>query len=30
VEDERIYEGVKTNFKCVEKLLSRVEEAFLS
>jgi uncharacterized protein YutE (UPF0331/DUF86 family) len=29
VEDERIYEGVKTNFKCVEKLLSRVEEAFL-
>jgi len=30
VEDERIYGGVKTNFKCVEGLLSRVEEAFLS
>jgi len=30
VEDERIYESVKTNFKCVEELLSRVEEAFLS
>lgn len=30
VEDERVYQGVKTNFKCVEKFLSRVEEAFLS
>lgn len=29
VEDERIYDSVKADFKCVEQLLSGVEEAFL-
>jgi uncharacterized protein YutE (UPF0331/DUF86 family) len=24
VDDERVYEAVKTNFRCVEELLSRV------
>jgi len=28
VDDERIYEAVRANFKCVEELLSRVKEAF--
>ncbi|MCL7401553.1 MAG: DUF86 domain-containing protein [Thaumarchaeota archaeon] len=27
VEDERIYQGLKTNFKCVEELLRRVERS---
>ncbi len=29
VEDERIYHSVKTNFKCVETVLRKIEEAFL-
>ncbi|RLI04611.1 DUF86 domain-containing protein, partial [Candidatus Bathyarchaeota archaeon] len=29
VEDEKVYRDVKTNFKCVEEFLSRVEEVFL-
>jgi uncharacterized protein YutE (UPF0331/DUF86 family) len=29
VDDERLYENVKEDFKCVEELLRRVEEAFL-
>ncbi|MCL7382727.1 MAG: DUF86 domain-containing protein [Thaumarchaeota archaeon] len=27
VEDEKIYQGLKTNFKCVEELLRRVERS---
>ncbi|MEM2049807.1 MAG: DUF86 domain-containing protein [Thermoproteota archaeon] len=29
VEDEKVYEAVKNNFKCVEELLGKVREAFL-
>ncbi len=29
VDDEKVYEVVKANFKCVEELLSRAKEAFL-
>ncbi len=28
VDDEKIYQSLRTNFKCVEMLLARVEEAF--
>jgi uncharacterized protein YutE (UPF0331/DUF86 family) len=28
VDDEKIYQSLKTDFKCVEVLLGRVEEAF--
>ncbi len=28
VEDEKVYEAVKNNFKCVEELLEKVREAF--
>jgi len=29
VEDEKIYQSLKANFKCVEELLAKVEEVFL-
>jgi len=29
IDDESVYEVVKSKFKCIEKLLSKVEEAFL-
>ena len=29
VEDDKVYRSVKANFKCVEELLGKVEEAFL-
>ncbi|MEM1558256.1 MAG: DUF86 domain-containing protein [Thermoproteota archaeon] len=28
IEDEKVYEAVKNNFKCVEELLGKVREAF--
>ncbi|MBO3800435.1 MAG: DUF86 domain-containing protein [Candidatus Brockarchaeota archaeon] len=29
VEDEKVYEALKNNFKCVEELVGKVKEAFL-
>ncbi|MBO3809956.1 MAG: DUF86 domain-containing protein [Candidatus Brockarchaeota archaeon] len=29
VEDEKVYEALKNNFKCVEELVGKAKEAFL-